>query len=303
MANGVFTHEVESRRESILDILRDISPNASNYLMSRLGDSSASNVEHGWDVHHVERSDAESFAAEGVDWTDEDNTTPTRSFNHLAITNSRARVTGTMQAVTTDTKDKPMAFQKAQALRRLKSKMEWNLVNGTAKTSGASGTARKLAGLMGVISSHVTARLSGTSMSVDELEDILEDIWTNVDDNYVADVILCPMGIKQKISSFTTRVTTNQDSKTGIFNNVSFFESNSGTVKIVPHKDVKRSAGSVHVFAIREDMFKVAYLRKPFWEDIPKTGDAEKGWYLAEYTLESHAEKASAKRTGYNVNG
>ncbi len=303
MANDVFTYDVESRRESILDIMRDISPNASNYLMSRLADSKATNTVHGWDTFSVSRATSTNFVAEGADWSSEDNPTPTRSTNFTVITNSRARVTGTMKAVTTDTKQDPMEFQKAQALRRLKNRMEYNLLNGAAKVSGASGTARQMAGLLGVISSNVTNRASGTSVSVNEIEDMLEDIWTNVDDDYVSDVLLVPMGLKQKIGTFTTRVTVNQDSKDRIFNNISFFESNSGTVKIVPHKDVVRSAGSVHMIAIREAMYRVAYLRKPKWEDIAKVGDAERGWYLAEYTLESLAEKSSAIRRGYNQEG
>lgn len=300
---SVFTYDDGTRKESVLDILRDVSPNASNYLMSRLEDSKAENTLHQWDVFNVDRATAENYTAEGADWSDDSETLPTRSTNITGITTSRVRVSGTQKAVKTDVQGDPMAFHKAKMMRVLKNRMEYNLVNGTATVSGASGTARQVAGLVGVISTNLTARSSGTSMSTDELEDILEGIWDNVDDEFVADVVLCPMGIKQKISTFTTRVTVNQDSKERIFNNISFYESNSGTVKIVPHKDVIRSAGSVHFLALREEMYRVAYLRKPKWEKISKVGDADRGWWISEYTLESLAERTSALRIGYNQNG
>ncbi len=302
---SVFTPDDTTRRESLLDILRDVSPNASNYLMSRLANSTAENTLHEWSTYNVTRSTSEQFTAEGADYSDEATVTPVRSQNILGITVSPIRISGTQQKVNTAINQDPTSFYKAKALRILKNRMEFNLVNGDALVSGASGTARQFAGLMGVISTNITARDSGTSMSVDELEDMLEDIWTNANDEFVADVVLCPMGIKQKIATFTTRVTNNNDAHgtDGIFNNVSFFESNSGTVKIVPHKDILNTAGTTHVLAIREEMYRVAYLRQPMWQEISKVGDADRGQYLAEYTLESLAQLTSARRSGYNQNG
>lgn len=297
------TDDEATRRESLLDILKDVSPNASNYLMSRLGTGKASNTLHEWSTYNVDRPTSTNYTAEGADFSDEATVNPQRSQNITAITTSPIRVSGTEKAVNLAATNDPMDFYKAKALRILKARMEFNLVNGSAKVSGSSGTAREMAGLVGVISTNVTERASGTSMSTSELEDMLEDVWTNVDDEFVSDVLLVPMGLKQKIATFTTRVTVNQDSKLKIFNNVSMYESSSGTVKIVPHKDVINSAGSVHAIAIREEMYRVGYLREPKWQPISKVGDAERGQYISEYTLESLAERSSAMRIGYHQDG
>lgn len=193
-----------------------------------------------------------------------------------------------------------MDDEKKVKLMRLKAAMEWALLNGS-KASGASGTARTMAGINGCISTNLTARASGTSMSTTELEDILQNSWDAVADGFVADVILCPMGIKRKIAGFTTGVTRYTDEPDHIYNNVAIYESSSGVVKVIPHKDVNNTAGSVHVYAIREEFYKMAFLngREPKYEPLAKTGDSERGQYVTELTLESSAERASVKRTGY----
>lgn len=147
----------------------------------------------------------------------------------------------------------------------------------------------------------MTARNSGTSMSTTELEDMLQDIWTQVGDGFVADVVMCPMGIKRKIAGFTTGVTRYTDQPDHIYNNVAIYESSSGVVKVIPHKDVPNGSGTTHVLALREDFYKMAFLinREPQYEELAKTGDFDIGQYITELTLESQAEKASAKRYGY----
>ena len=193
-----------------------------------------------------------------------------------------------------------MAHQKEIAMKQLAQDIEFALVNGT-KASGASGVARGMAGLDGVISSHVTARASGTSMSVTEIEDIMQSVWDNVDGGFTGKTLLVPMGVARKISSFTTNITNYVNETDKLYRNIKTFQGSAGEVKIVPHKDVRKTAGTATVYLINEDMFRVAYLRKPFWKSLAVNGDYEVGQYLTELTLESLAEKSSAKRTGYRI--
>ncbi len=71
---------------------------------------------------------------------------------------------------------------------------------------------------------------------------------------------------------------------------------------IVPHKDVRSTAGTLTVYALRQDTWKHAFLtgREPQWEELAKDGDRENGQYLTEFTLVGYAQGASAKRTGYS---
>lgn len=301
---ALFTYEDQSRRESLLSVLRDVSPAASNYLVTNLGTSTAYNTLHEWPVRNIARSTADNSSAEGFAATEPAGDAPTRSNNITAILARVVKVSGTEQAVRRATAGGAMDDEKKVKLMRLKTDMEFAILNGT-KASGASGTARTMAGINSVISTNLTARASGTSMSVTELEDILQSSWDSVGDGFVADIVLCPMGLKRKIAGFTTGVTRYTDQPDAIYNNVAIYESSSGVVKVIPHKDVINGAGTTHIYALREEFFKMAFLtgREPKYEALSKDGDSDRGMYVTELTLESQAERASVKRTGYALLG
>lgn len=301
---ALFSYDDTSRREDLLSILKDVSPVSDNWLVTHLGSSKAQNTLHEWVVFNVARPSSVTFATEGSDPTYPNHSQPTRSNNITAIISRPVQVSGTERAIDTATHQDPMDFQKQVALRQLKADMEFALWNGT-RASGASGTARGMNGINGVISTNLTARNSGTSMSVTELEDILQNSWDAVGSEFVADAVFCPMGIKRKIAGFTTGVTRYTDKPDNIYNNVAIYESASGVVKIIPHKDIINATGSTHVFALNTDMFRMAFLngREPKFEAYAATGDADKGQYLTEMTLESLAERASVKRYGYALLG
>lgn len=301
---ALFSYDDTSRREDLLSILKDVSPTSDNYLTTNLGNSVANNTLHEWLVFNTNRPTSITFATEGSDPSYPNHTQPTRSSNITAIVSRPVQVSGTERAIRVGLPGDPMDFQKKVALRLLKSDMEFAVLRGT-RASGASGTARGMDGINTCISTNLTARSSGTSMSVQELEDILQNSWDAVGSEFVADVVLCPMGIKRKISGFTTRVTPYAENTKTIYNNVGFYESASGMVKIVPHKDVINATGSTHVYALNLDTYRIAFLkgREPQYEAYAATGDATKGQYITEMTLESLAERASVKRYGYNLNG
>lgn len=304
MPIGLITYDDQSRRESLLSILKDVSPLGGNYLVENLGTSVARNTLHQWPVYNQARPTSVTNTIEGAEATVVDLTAPTKSDNITAIISEVVTVSGTERAVTVATNQDPLAFQKEKALKRLSAKMEYSLVNGT-KASGASGVARQMAGIDSVISTNATALSSGTSLSVDRLEDLLQLSWNEVGQEYVADTILCPMGLKRKISTFTTNITNYVNETDRLYRNIAVFESNLGIVRIVPHKDVRNTAGSTTLYALRMDTYKMAFLegREPQFQELAKGGDYDKGQYITEFTLESYAQRASVKATGFNQNG
>ncbi len=303
MAFGLQTYDDSSRRESLLSILRDVSPNTDNYLTSNLGRApDATNTLHEWTTYNTARPTSVTFVAEGAAATYADLSQPTRTNNVTGIVSEPVRVSGTERAVSTATGEDPYVFQKTEALKRLKAKMEWATINGSRDT-GASGTARQLTGIDGMISTLVTARSSGTSFSETELNDIMQDSWDQVGSDYVADLLLCPIVIKRRVASFTSNLTRNiQASEKRLTNEIRVYDSQVGqTVMIIPHKDVRKTAGTLTVYALREDTWKHAFLkgREPKWEELAKDGDRDNGQYITEFTNVGYAQRASAKRTGY----
>ena len=197
----------------------------------------------------------------------------------------------------------PYAFQKADALRQLKMKMEYSILN-AAKASGASGVARQMDGIDAFITSVVTARNSGTSYSELELNDMTADAYDTVRADKIFDTILCTVKIKQAIAGFGGNSTRYIDaSERRLTKDILVYDSAVGSHKVMHHRDVRNTSGSTTVYGLREDMHKVAYLDKPIFEELAKTGDSDKAHWVTEFTHEAIEERADVKRTGYNQNG
>lgn len=305
MPYGLSTSNQNDERESLLKILKDASPNTDNYFVSNLGVApAATNVIHGWGTYNTARPTTVTNVIEGSDPTYADLTTPTQSTNYTAIVSEPVKVSGTVEAVNNITGEDPVAFQKGQALMRLKAKMEFLTINGVI-AAGSSGVARGMAGMDGCISTLFTLRASGQSFTEVELNDIIQDSWTQVGKEYVADTLVCPMVISRRISGFTSNMTRNADaSDKKLQAQITQYYSQVGQlVSIVPHKDMRSGAGTLTVMAVREELFKHSFLqgREPKWQELAKTGDSVSGQYITEFTLVSYAQIASVVRRGYGI--
>jgi len=54
---------------------------------------------------------------------------------------------------------------------------------------------------------------------------------------------------------------------------------------------------------LKEDKWRVSYLRKPIREMLAKDGDRDNGQIVGEATLEYLAERSGVQRTGYATTG
>lgn len=305
MAFGKFAEQVEMR-ESLLSIMRDVSPNEDNYLMSNLGKASpAMNTIHEWNLYYASRATSATGAVEGAATTYSDLPQETRSNNRTIILDEPVRLSRTRKSIAMVSGEDAMSKEKERALKRLKSKMEWATING-AYASGSSGVARGMAGIDACISSNVTIRATDTSFTETELNDIVQDSYNSVGHEYIMDVLLCPPIIKRRIATFGTNVTRNiEASDKRLTSEVRVFDADLGpAVKIIAHKDVAATQGLLKVYGLREDTFEYSFLinsGEPHWEDRAVDGDRDNGVYITEFTLVSLAEKASVKRQGYDT--
>lgn len=258
---------------------------------------------HEWLKYNISRPTSVTAEVEGADTVFNDLTQPTRVNNVTQIIKESVRVSRTERKVNVAAMGDPFAFQKADKLRQLKLKMELATLN-AVRASGASGVARQMDGIDAWITTNVTARNSGTSFSEQELNDIVADVWAVCDPDKIFDMVLCTFKIKQAIAGFGGNSNRYIDaSERRLIKEILVYDSSGGSHRIFAHKDVRNSAGTVTVYGLREDMFKVAYLDQPMFEELAKLGDSDRGHWVTEFTLESLEERASAKRTGYNING
>ncbi|MFZ5845668.1 MAG: SU10 major capsid protein [Patescibacteria group bacterium] len=290
------------RREDLLDVLTDTTPDDTP-VATLLGTTTAQNTYHEWPEDYITPPASVTYAAEGAAATYTALTQPGRRGNITAIITETFRVSGTERSTKIAGMSDPLDYQAAKALKTWKMKQEFGLING-AIASGASGTARQMAGLMNVITTIATARNSGTSLSETELNDMVEDSVNQVDVGNTFDLVLVPFGLKRKIDSFTAGGTKYYDQEDQrLVYPVMVLETSGGRHRVMWDRYVMASAGSVHFLGIREDHYKIAYLRKPFREMLAKDGDRENGQIVGEFTLEYRSERASVKRSGYARTG
>lgn len=309
MAYGLLTQtgnsdSDEAMKEDLIDIITDVSPDE-NPLMTMLGRTTASQPLHQWLEDYISRPSSVSTSVEGAQATYADLTQPARRTNWTHIVSQTFRVSGTEVATEHAGMGSSYDYQASKALVNWKNNAEYAVVNGTL-ASGSSGVARQMAGLDSVITSHYTARNSGTSLSETEFNSMVSDVWSDVGASDVFDMVLVPFGLKQKISTFTagnTKFTYAEDKR--LTRPVSVYESDGGVHRIMAHKDVRSAAATPGptIMGIKEDKFRLAYLRNPVREELAKDGDRRNGQIVGEFTLEFLAERTSARRTGYATNG
>ncbi len=298
------TYTATNRREDLLDIVADVTPDDTP-LMTMLKTSTANNTLHEWVEDYITPPTSVTFAVEGAGATYSALVNPQRRNNITAILTQTFRVTGSeRQAVNAGMRD-PLDYQASKALTTWKMNAEFALVQG-AYASGASGTARGMSGLINVITTLYTARNSGTSLSEQEFQDMHQDSWTQGGSQNSFDLVLVPFGLKRKIDGFTAGATKYVDqSDKKLTQPVAIYETSAGVARIMQHRYVPSAAATPgpRFLGIKEDLFRVAYFRKPFKEMLAKDGDRENGQIVGEFTLEYLAERSSVNRSGYNVNG
>lgn len=304
MAFGLQTYQDGARREDLLDIIGDVSPD-DNPLSTMLATTKASQTLHEWLEDYLARPTSVSKAIEGAAASYSDLTQPARRNNVTQIIATTFRVSGTERAINVAGMGDPMDYQSAKALRDWKNKLEYSLLNG-ARASGDSGVERQMAGIQNIVTTHYTARNSGTSLSETEFNSMVYDVATDVGTSDVFDIVLTTLQLRQKISTFTAGNTKYVNaSEKKLTRPVMVYESDFGVHRIFGHKDVTSSAATPGptLLGLKEDKWRIAYLRKPEKEMLAKDGDRENGQIVGEATLEFLAERANARRTGYAQTG
>lgn len=293
-----------------MDIIGDVTPDDTP-LATMLKTSTAKDTVHQWLEDYITPPTSVSFAAEGASATYSALTQPSRITNLTAILTETFRVSGTEKATNPGGGQDPLDYQAGKALKNWKMKEEYAIVNGSL-SSGVSGTGASMAGLINVITTLFTARNSGTSLSETEFQDMHQHSWEKGGTDNAFDLVLVPFGLKRKIDGFTAGATKYVDqSDKKLTQPVAIYETSAGVARIMQHRYVPSSAASVAVAAssavrflgIKEDLYRVAFLRKPFKEMLAKDGDRENGQIVGEFTLEYLAERTSVCREGYATSG
>lgn len=301
MATVSYSYDNKAMREDLLDVITNLTP-TDYQLVSGLGTSVAQSTLHEWLVDTLSAVKANAFV-EGADASLPTITNPARLTNVTQISRQGFAVSGTDRAVNTAGFADRKAYEAEKAMRILKNDMELTLMNGTLVSSASTNGARALRGVKASLS---LSSLGTSSVSLTEafFNDHMQIVWDNSTEE--VDEVYGDMYIKRKLSGFTAGSTKNVDSDDKrLVNSVDVYQADSAKmVKLFAHRHVnKSSSGSAltghDLVYIKNDKFRIAYLRKPFMVDLAKTGDSDKAEIITEYTLECLNPTAGFWAKGY----
>lgn len=283
MGVPIFSYDDGALREDLLNVLTNLSPKQTQ-LVTGLATSSASSIRHEWLIDTLGAVKANAYV-EGVDASYPASTNPSRLYNYTQIFREGYEVSDTERAVNTAAFNDRYAYEATKALTELKNDMEYAVMRGSL-ASGTGSAARYMRGIK--MSLSLITSQSGVSLSEAMLNDYFQNVWANTSTEVNA--VYGSMYIKRKISAFTAGSTKNVDAADKrLINAVDVYQADAASnVKLFAHRYVTVTNDTNYdVVGINEDMFKIAYLRKPFTRENAKTGDSTKGEAVTEMTLEN----------------
>jgi len=276
-----YSYDDKAIREDLLDVMTNLSP-TDTQLVAGLATSTAKQIQHDWLTKTLTAVKTNAHV-EGADASYNTLTNPARLINYTQIFRQGYMVSDTERACNTAAFTDRYKLEATQAMVEVKNDIEYALMRGSL-VCGAGTTARQLRGIKNWLS-LVTSQ-SGITLTETILNDYFNLVWDNGTE---VNAIYASMYIKRKISGFTagsTKNTNNTDRR--LVNAVDVYEADAAKmVKLFAHRHVTVSGDTNYdVVGVNEDLFRIAYFRKPKAEERAKTGDSTKGEVVTELTSE-----------------
>lgn len=293
---GLITYQDSTRREDLIDVVTNISPRETPLLSGLPMGNQASQTLHEYAT--------DTFAAAGDNATQEANdfgavilTAPTRSNNvtqilqdHILVSETEIAVNGVVE---------PYNYQVQKAMVEHAKDIELAFMAGS-RASGASGVARRMAGVINALTTNASTRLSGSSLGESDFNDIMNLIWNSTGE--VATEIYVGATLKRDISGFTagqTKFAYGEDKR--LVRPVDIYESDFGVHKVFLHRNVPNGANVKTIVAINPNYHRKSYLRPTQMTPMAKTGDHRRALLTTEVTLEHRGEASGAAIGGYTA--
>lgn len=288
-ATAVKTYDAVGNREDLTDIVSVITRHETP-IFSTVEKVKARATLHEWQVDSLSTG-ADNANIEGADFSFALASARTRVSNSTQIFSKTGEVSRTQRAVDTAGVEDEFAYQMEKRMKEIATDVEKAIITGTGNT-GASGTARRLKGILSFITTNVeTGTGTGNEALTEAMyNDLLQDVWTaggRPDYTYVNGAQ------KRKISAFSTsnqrylQVTGEGELK----NSIAVYESDFGRqrIELNPFMDTDK------VLVTQRDMLKVAVLDPIHKKDVPSVADGDRFAIVGELTLEVRNEAALGK--------
>jgi len=283
------TYDTKTNHEDLTDVLTKIG-DMSTPAFSRLRKVSAKNTLHEWSTYEHDAA-AVNAQVEGASYSYGTLTAPSRLSNYTQIFRKLFQVSNTQQAIDPAGMEDEYAFRVQVALEAIGRDIEKALINGTAN-SGASGTGRRLKGIMAFITTNIsTGTGTGRALTEAELNTLIQNCYSN---GGRPDWLLASYTQVRKLAALMSADRTYNDGNTTMTSNVLVYQSPFGQLAVEGDSQI----AATELAVLQKDMWAVAQLRPVSKIDTPETADAKNGVVHGELTLEARAEKMNGKMTG-----
>ncbi len=297
------THIVGKPRD-LSALIFDVSPTDTPFL-TMCGRTTASQTLHEWQTDAL-AAPAANVQKEGADITTFAESSTTELSNKTQILMKAINVSGTAQSVDQKGVTKQYTHQMALRMKEIKKDLEFALLSNQLAASEST-TGRTMKGLpcwfttnyaggsSGAAATSSSACTAGTARVPTEA--LLKSLLTSVyNAGGTPKLIMMSPDIRVKMSEVlsggATKIEKAEQKKATAV--IDVYVSDFGALKLIPNRVqayVTYSKGCA--FVLDPDYWKVAYLRPFSEEKLAKTGDSEKGFIVAEATLEARNEASS----------
>lgn len=295
---------VNGKPRDLSKLIFDVSPTDTPFL-TMCGRATASQTLHEWQTDALKAPGANA-QKEGIDVTTFAGSNTTELSNKTQILMKAVNVSGTAQAVVQNGVTKQYTHQMALRMKEIKKDLEFALLSNQL-AAGESTNGRLMTGLpcwlttnfaggtSGAVATSSSACTAGTARVPTEalLKALLTSIY-NAGGN--PNTIMMAPDIRVKMSEVLTGGSTKMEKAemkkaTAV---IDVYVSDFGALKLVPNRvQAYVTYSKACAFVLDPEYWKVAYLR-PFQEQrLAVTGDSEKGFIVAEATLEARNEASS----------
>lgn len=286
------TYTSIGNREDLIDVITNISP-VDTFVTSHTADVRAEATYHEWQKDALAAA-AENAVVEGDDASATAVVPTEREGNYTQILRKTFQITDTQEAINKAGRKSEMSYQTQKNLKELAKDIEYALVINATAVSGASGTARKMKGMLGwVATNSTTGTGTGTeALTEDMLNDNLQLIWAQ---GGKPATILCGAFQKRAISGFSTNTRDISAESKKLVSAVDIYQSDFGTIMVHLHHQMNTTAADKLLVLGDMSLWQKAWLRPVKKETLARTGASSKVMIEAELTLESRQEKGSGK--------
>lgn len=301
--NILRTYGDVSAKEDVVKNAIEILTAKETQIYNKLGKTVAINTIHSYLVDTLMTA-ASLAVGEADDYTATANTTPTRLTNIVEIVAKNFKVSRTQQDIQHYQGENELSRQTSKALMDWANAAEFDLLRSTL-TSGVSGTAPKMSGIIEAISlsTNHTSHTSGTVWAASILDALIMNSWVNSNGDVPTEIYVGAI-LRRNTDYFTQKtnvVVNNPMGQAEIVKTVSTYTTAFSTMNVNTHRYVQQAADTTgRVLLLNPEKLKVAELRTPYIDtELARSGDYDNRAVIGKFTLEVHNQNVHEYSDGF----